>query len=216
MRHLSCCLFAAVLLTAICVVAVNGGMSAKRPKVTKHHRHEHYRDHTLDHLPDITDHGVMRVLRCSSCTELSKQLYGELLQLYRQKDPTHAELIAVIDNMCQHHVNMYGLVLDPVNESATTTFSMDTSVERLQGIWINTFMKERCAHLMVNHEEDILSKHPEADSLAHFQKMVCVDWDKSCDAPKASSARSERQEPPGQSKPLRKGSYSRSLGADEM
>jgi hypothetical protein len=200
------------------LVSIGEASTARRGKVTKHHRHEHFRDHVLDLLPNIEDHAVMRELRCSACRELSAQLYETLLQLYRAKDPSHVELVEVIDNMCLHHVNMYGLLPDAVNpEKASTTLSRDSNLDLIQGLWINKFMKDRCSHLMVHHEDAIINKHPEADSLAHFQQMMCVDWDKSCDGPPATATMAkELNARVSSSKPLSKGSFSRSLRADEM
>lgn len=212
------CVRPVVCLTAVCVLLstlcfVGGDAStARRGKVTKHHRHEHHRDHVVDLLPDIEDHGVMRELHCSACKVLSSQLYETFLELYLTKDPTHAQLVQVIDNMCLHHVNMYGLLPDASNpEKASTTFSRDTDVDLVQGIWINKFIKDRCSHLMVHHEEAIIAKHPEADSLVHFQHMMCVDWSKSCDSIDGAKGPASSK-----SKPLSKGSFSRSIRSDEM
>lgn len=204
-----------VLLSVLPTVEVTYASTARRGKVTKHHRHEHFRDHVVDLLPNVEDHAVMRELRCSACRELSAQLYDTFLQLYRAKDPSHVELVDVIDNMCLHHVNMYGLLPDASNpEKASTTVSRDSNLDLIQGIWINKFMKERCSQLMVHHEEAIINKHPEADSLAHFQQMLCVDWDKSCDG--IAAAAKEAAARVSSSKPLSKGSFSRSLRSDEM
>lgn len=119
--------------------------------------------------------------------------------------------------MCEHHTNKYGLVVDPNNSSATTAFSSDPSVDRVQGMWINNFMKERCAQLMFHHEDAIIEKHPEADSLAHFQSMMCSEWDKHCDS--QVEATLERRSGGGGRKvvkPLTKNTFSRSMPAADM
>lgn len=215
---------AVLLLLAVATTTVVRDVeaaTAKRPKVTKHQRHVHFRDHVLEQLPDLSLPSVQTALRCSACTELSRQLFETLLDMYQQRDPKHSELVRAIDDMCDHHVNMYGLVINASTGNATTTFSRDDTVERVQGAWVHRFMKERCAHLMVNHEETILEKHPEADHLEHFQTMMCVEWDRSCktiavDGPNygGNSGQVKTATP---RKPLSKGSYSRSLSnAEEL
>jgi oligoribonuclease (3'-5' exoribonuclease) len=205
-----------VMLMVAFFVTTTDASTARRGKVTKHQRHEHYRDHVVDMLPNVEDHNVMRELRCSACKELSGQLYASLLEIYRSKDPSHSELVDVIDNMCQHHVNMYGLLPDTQDRSkASTVFSRDSNQDLIHGLWINKFVKDRCSQLMVRHEEAIIEKHPEADSLSHFQEMVCVDWDASCDAGRSVQMKTAEAHATI-SKPLSKGSFSRSLRSDEM
>ena len=159
-------------------------------------RHENNRDHTLELLPNIEDHAVMKKLRCSSCLQLSKQLWTKFQTVYsnaettpRQavkvgygggvKAPIHAELVRVIDGLCLELNNVYGLVMR--DGESTTEVSDDKSQELLQGLWLNDFMKKRCAQLMVHHEDRIIEKHPEADKLDHFSKMMCMEWDGSCE-----------------------------------
>ena len=189
--HISSILLFVLLIGA---VLVDARVASKVKTVP---RHQNHRDHTVDLLPNIADHAVMKKLRCSSCLQLSKQLWNKFQTVYSTasttpkqalkvgygggvKAPIHAELVRVIDSMCLELNNVYGLV---VRDGETTTeVSDDKTLELLQGIWLNDFMKKRCAQLMVHHEDRIVEKHPEADTIDHFSKMMCMEWDGSCEA----------------------------------
>jgi len=170
-----------VLVVGLVVVASVSGLPGRHRTIP---RHPEYRDHTLDLLPNIADHQIMAQLRCSSCLGISHLLhkaFRDALTAPGHKHTTRKELIHVIDNICVSLHNTFGLVVD--GDGVTTTdFSQSSDKERLQGIWINEFIKKRCAEMLIHHEERIIDRHPEAHTEAHLQTFMCVDWEKSCNA----------------------------------
>jgi hypothetical protein len=161
-------------------------------------RHAEHRDHTLDLLPNVEDHAVMKKLRCSSCLQLTKKLWLKFQDIYAKSSTTprqavkvgygggikgviHSQLVGVIDNLCTELDNKYGLVIRDGETTTEVSDDDDRSGELLKGIWLNGFMKKRCSHMMIHHEDRIIEKHPEADTLDHFSKLMCMEWDGSCE-----------------------------------
>lgn len=187
------------------VVAVSAQQRARRPKVTVHHRTENHKDHSLELMPDVTNHQVMKELRCSSCKVLSNELYRNLhsvhtaaaLKAGRNPKPTHHELVHTLDEMCAHHNNKYALATDGITGKASTTVvtaSDYAAGEHVQGLWLNKFMKHRCAHLLLHHEESILESHLAVQSSEEFERYMCVDWEHSCDGKSTQTIAAEALE----------------------
>lgn len=188
----------ALVVTCIAVFALLALPAEARvqSKVKTVPRHAEHRDHTLDLLPNIEDHAVMKKLHCSSCLQLSKKLWQKFQDVYAKSSTTprqavkvgygggikgviHSQLVNVIDGLCTELDNTYGLIVRD-GDTSTEVSDDDRSNELLKGIWLNNFMRKRCAHMMVHHEDRIIEKHPEADTLDHFSKLMCLQWDGSC------------------------------------
>lgn len=175
-------LLLAMLLLACSSSIVDGVSAAYRPKPQKRATYA-AREEQVEGLPDYNDPHVRTRLGCSACKALVEKVYEDLTKLYdlRHGRPRHFEVVEVTEHMCQRLRDEYGLLMR--NNHATTDFSRDASITRMQGAWINTFIEGRCGEILSHFEEPIIHHFPKLrGQLGELQKLVCYKLDKKCKA----------------------------------
>ena len=141
------------------------------------------KDDQFDQMPDVGNRKVMRALRCSSCNQLTTEIYTQLVELTEKKKkagrrPKSYEIAEVTEVICPTLRDEYGLVLK--NKKPTNIFSKDKALTRMTGAWVNSFIDTRCGEMLDAWEDQIIEEYESVTSVDDMKRLVCIKWEKTC------------------------------------
>jgi hypothetical protein len=151
----------------------------------------------LKSLPDFGKPPVYRKLRCTACRASVIELHEGLVELQRrkggQKYVKEYDRLEMIEAVCfdsklsnaaqKKDFKRKGLPLFPLkawglqrrNNEATTDFSRDVAISRIQGNWVNNFLTNMCGEIIGEYDEELFhgfKTHGE-EGIHHLINAIC-------------------------------------------
>eukprot|EP00744_Colponema_vietnamica_P003353 GILI01005152.1.p1 GENE.GILI01005152.1~~GILI01005152.1.p1 ORF type:complete len:193 (-),score=46.62 GILI01005152.1:612-1190(-) len=174
----------ALFVAALVLMVAGTTEGLKKPQVVRQHRNGHHFDHTELQLPNLNDQKGVMVMSCTTCTELTANIWEDLQPKLEFQKSTNRPVrkngyAEVLDSSCLHLKNKFGLLLDS-NGKATYDMSGDSTAERLIGQWTNKYVTKECTRIVRTTNERIMHHMHNFKNETDFTTKVCVDWSKSC------------------------------------
>ena len=176
------------LILLLTLLAAVNAVVKPNPK-SEHRVGDRYRDELLHDLPNVKDAHLRVKMRCSSCKELSGHLFEKLNEVTndakrKNEAPAAHKYLTAIENHCTGLESQYGLVkISTTGGKATVEVSRKSDGRNLlKSHWVNRYILSRCSELVSKYEEDVLHEMKEFATVGVFQRVLCNQWEKSCNA----------------------------------
>lgn len=151
-------------------------------------------------MPDHTDPETAATLKCNACVAIAYEIHTSLTAVneFRHGAADRFELFEILEGVCGRMADDYGLVVEnntmtrDGKQRSTEAISLQWRSSKVapalaRGEWITPMLSQRCARIVDRHEKKILSDFKTYD-LADFTRLMCIQWDKSCEKAPDSEA----------------------------
>ncbi|EKX47734.1 hypothetical protein GUITHDRAFT_162558 [Guillardia theta CCMP2712] len=114
-------------------------------------------------LPDLSDANSLRELKCGICQgivmDMAYAINRDETNLKRKL--REVEIVEILENVCSHNMNEYGLVLDE-NSNPTKKWSRGSQTLRAKGGWVTRIAVNACSDIYNEYEEYLVDRAPKS------------------------------------------------------